>query len=240
MLEKKKLKILCTICARGGSTGIKNKNLLKIGNKSLVQHSISHAIKTKFIDRVVLTSDSNNVIKSSKNLDLDFAIKRSKKIATNRAPKIYAIRDAVKKMEKIYKEKYDFIIDLDVTSPLRTQKDLKLAIKKIIKEKSDILLSVIPSRKNPYFNMIEKKKKKFILVKKRKFPFFSRQACPKVFDLNGSIYIWSRKFLFKTDNIWKGKVSIHLMENKNALDIDEFDDFLFVKYLFEKNKCKKF
>ena len=88
--------------------------------------------------------------------------------------------------------------------------------------------------------MIEKKQNKFVLVKKRKLPFFSRQTCPKVFDLNGSIYIWSRKFLFKTDNIFKGKVSIYLMENNNAIDIDEFNDFLFVKYLYEKNKCKKF
>lgn len=240
MIPKKKIKILCTICARGGSSGIKDKNLLKIGNKSLVQHSILHATKTKLIDRVVLTSDSENIIKSSKNSKLDLTIKRNKKIATNRTPKIYAIRDAVKKIEKLFREKYDYIIDLDVTSPLRTQRDLKSALKKIIKEKSDILLSAIPSKKNPYFNMIEKKQNKFVLVKKRKLPFFSRQTCPKVFDLNGSIYIWSRKFLFKTDNIFKGKVSIYLMENNNAIDIDEFDDFLFVKYLYEKNKCKKF
>lgn len=88
--------------------------------------------------------------------------------------------------------------------------------------------------------MIEKKQNKFVLVKKLKFPFFSRQKCPKVFDLNGSIYIWSRKFLFKTNNIFKGKVSIFIMQNKNALDIDEIDDFLFIKYLFENKKCKKF
>lgn len=240
MISKKKIKILCTICARGGSSGIKNKNLLKIGNKSLVQHSISHAKKTKFVDRVVLSSDSNNIIKSIKRFKLDLIIKRDKKISTNRTPKIYAIRDAVKKMEKFYSEKYDYVIDLDVTSPLRTQKDLNLAINKIIREKSDILLSAIPSRKNPYFNMIEKKQNKFVLVKKLKFPFFSRQTCPKVFDLNGSIYIWSRKFLFKTNNIFKGKVSIFIMQNKNALDIDEIDDFLFIKYLFENKKCKKF
>ncbi len=236
----KRFKILCTICARGGSSGIKNKNLLKISGKTLVQHSIMHGKKVKFVNRTVLSSDDNNIIKSSLKFKPDFYIKRKKNIATNKTPKIFAIRDAVKKTEKNFKEKYDYIIDLDVTSPLRTIKDLRIAMNKIIKEKSDILLSAIPSRKNPYYNMIEKKQNKFVLVKKRKFPFFSRQSCPEVFDLNGSIYIWSRKFLFKTDNIFKGKVSIYLMENKNAVDIDEMDDFLFVKYLFEKNKCKKF
>ena len=84
------------------------------------------------IDKVVLTSDSEKIIESSKNSKLDLTIKRNKKIATNRAPKIYAIRDAVKN-EKLFKEKYDYIIDLDVTSPLRTRRDLKSALKKIKK-----------------------------------------------------------------------------------------------------------
>ena len=110
MISKKKIKILCTICARGGSSGIKNKNLLKIGNKSLVQHSISHAKKTKFVDRVVLSSDSNKIIKSIKRFKLDLIIKRDKKISTNVTPKIYAIRDAVKKWKNFIQKNMTILL----------------------------------------------------------------------------------------------------------------------------------
>ena len=99
---------------------------------------------------------------------------------------------------------------MDVTSPLRNYKDIQKSFKKFKKNKSDNLFSV-NSKKNPYFNMIEIKNKKVNLIKKGKKIISNRQKAPKTFDMNASIYIWKKKYLFKTYNLFGKKTSIYIM-----------------------------
>ena len=127
---------------------------------------------------------------------------------------------------------FDYIVDLDVTSPFRTLKDLKLSLKKIIDEKSEVLISAIIAKKNPYFNMVEyKKNNKLDLVKKSKKQIFSRQMAPMVYDMNASIYIWRRKSLLKKNNLFFGKTSLYLMKNEYSIDVDTKEDFEIIKKL---------
>ena len=150
---------LCVICARTGSKGLKNKNFLKIKGKTLIEHTIKMALKSKIFKNIVISIDKQNINLKSYKSKIIF-IERPKKLAQNNSKKIDAIRHAVKFCETKTKLNYKYIFDLDVTSPLRNYKDIQKSFKKFKKNKSNNLISVTPSKKNPYFNMVEVKNKK--------------------------------------------------------------------------------
>lgn len=225
------MSIICTICARTGSTGLKNKNFLKIKGKTLITHTINVALKSKIFDKIVVSIDKSK-FSLGKYKNRILFVSRPKILATNSSKKVDAIRHAVNICELKTKKKYNYICDLDVTSPLRNYKDIKNAFKKFKKEKSSNLFSVTPSKKNPYFNMVEIKNKKIHLIKKSKKIINNRQQTPITFDMNASIYIWKRRQLFKSYNLFNKKTSIYVMPSERSIDIDTGFDFKLVKYLF--------
>ena len=225
------MNILCVICARTSSKGLKNKNFLKINRKGLIDHTINQALKSKIFNNIAVSVDKKK-IKFGKNSKKIIFISRPKELAKHNSKKVDAIRHAVKFCEVKTKKNYDIIFDLDVTSPLRNYKDVINAFTKFKKENSNNLFSVTPSKKNPYFNIIEVKKKRVKLVKKVKKIIHNRQKAPKTYDMNASIYIWKKKYLFKTYNLFSKKTSIYIMPPERSIDIDSSFDFKLVKYLF--------
>ena len=184
------MNILCTICARKGSKGLKNKNFLKVNKKKLIFHSIDQALKNKKIDKVIISTDAKISKKELKKRKLKIYFKRNNSLSNNKSGKVPVIRDALIKAESIFNKKFNVIVDLDVSSPLRNDQDITNAINKFKKENSNNLITVCRSRKNPYFNMVEYNKNKLKIVKKNKKKILRRQDAPKVFDVNASIYIW--------------------------------------------------
>ena len=226
------MKILCTICARGGSKGLKNKNIKIINGKALIEHTIFKAKKSKIFSKIVVSSDNKRILNISKSNNVDYLIKRSKRLSLSSTPKIPVIRDALKKAEKKFLIKFDYIMDLDVSSPLRNVADIKKSMKKIVREKKNILFSVNNAKKNPYFNMVEFNKGKFSIVKKKKL-LFTRQSAPKVFELNASIYIWKRKILLQKNTLFMKYNTIFKMPYSRSIDIDSIEDFRLVNYLMK-------
>ncbi len=128
--------------------------------------------------------------------------------------------------------KFDYIMDLDVSSPLRNISDIKKSMQKIKREKKEILFSVCESRKNPYFNMVEKKNDTVILVKKRG-NFFTRQSSPRVFDMNASLYIWKRETLLTQNTLFIKNNTFFIMPYERSIDIDSPTDFKLVKHFMK-------
>jgi CMP-N,N'-diacetyllegionaminic acid synthase len=145
------------------------------------------------------------------------------------------ILHALKQSEKFYKKRYDAIIDLDVTAPLRKISDIKKAYNKFKKNNFDIIISVCKSKKNPYFNMIEIKKEKIRLIKKGK-KINSRQNAPAVYDINASIYIWTRKALINKKSFFSKNTGIYVMPRERSVDIDDDDDWNLVNFYLKKNE----
>ena len=136
------MKILCTICARKGSKGLKNKNLLKINkNYNLIDYTLNQALKVKEINSIVVSSDISN-LKKNKNKKI-FYLNRSKNLSGDKIGKLNVIRNATIISEKFFKLKYDYVIDLDVTSPLRKISDIKKAIELFKKRNLIILLHTV-------------------------------------------------------------------------------------------------
>tara|TARA_B100002052_G_scaffold234004_1_gene217143 strand:+ start:103 stop:789 length:687 start_codon:yes stop_codon:yes gene_type:complete len=228
------MNILCTICARKGSKGIKGKNLLKIKNKSLIFYTIDQAQKIKSINDIVISTDLKLSPKELKKRRLKVFFKREKKLSNDKVGKVPVIRDALKRAEKYYNKQYEIIIDLDVTSPLRSLNDIKNAISKFINSKSNNLITLCESRKNPYFNMVEIIKKVPNLVINSRKTIRRRQDAPKIYDMNASIYLWKRKFLMKSDNLFSKKTMYYLMPVNRSIDIDNINDFKLVKFYLKK------
>lgn len=225
------MRTICTICARGGSKGLKNKNLIKLDGESLVKISIKQAINSNLFDAIVFSSDSKKILNEAKKYNFLNFIKREKKLANDTIGKISAIRDAVLKIEKKKNFKFDVIIDLDVTCPLRSINDIKQAYKIFKKEHSDNLLTVTYPRKNPYFNILEVRNGKIRKLKKSKKKITSRQMAPKVYEMNAAIYIWKRKALFSSTPFLRNKTSLYLMPYERSIDIDNALDLKIVKCL---------
>ena len=185
--------VLCTICARGGSKGLPNKALKLINDKPLIAYTIEQALNSKVFDHILVSTDSKIINKKAKSFGADAWFIRPKELATDTANKISVIRHALHESEKYYKKKFDIIVDLDITSPLRYISDIKNALKFFLKKKGNNLISACPSKKNPYFNMVEIKKGKLKIIKKTKKQLTRRQDAPKTYEMNASIYIWNRK-----------------------------------------------
>jgi len=233
------MKILVTICVRGGSKGVKNKNIKKILDKPLIQYTIETAKKWGKADRIICSSDSEKIIEIAKKAGANAPFIRPSFLAGDNVGKINVIRHAAVKSEEIFKEKYDIIVDLDVTAPIRKTKDLDNCLKIFKEKKPDVVFSVVPSRKNPYFNMVEEKKDGFVkLVKPLDKSVIRRQDTPKVYDMNASIYFYKRDFLFdkKTDVVTStDKAAVYVMDDISAVDIDNEKDFRYIEFLI-KNK----
>ena len=219
---------LITICARGGSKGVKNKALVNIKKKPLIWYTLNKIPKLKFINKTVISTDSIKISKVCNIFGFKTWFKRSKYLSSDKAPKIPVIRDALIKAEKHYKMEFDIIIDLDISSPLRSLADINNAYSQFIESKCDNLFSVMVSRHSPYFNMVEKRNNKIKLVKKY-INIIRRQDTPTTYDMNASIYIWKKDILLKSNKLFNKNTELFLMPYERSIDIDNYTDLKIVK-----------
>ncbi len=235
------MNFLITICARGGSKGIPKKNIVKLGSFPLIYYSIK--VAKEFLEnkrgRIALSTDCSEIKKVAKFYGLETNYLRPEVLADDKAGKVDAIYDLLKFEESQTKDKFDIILDLDVTSPLRTVSDLNNAFK-ILKNDSSAnnLFSVSAANKNPYFNMVEKRGNYYFKIKDIN-NYKSRQVAPKVYDLNASFYFYRRNF-FENENksVFTDKSLIYEVPHL-CFDIDDPIDLEFMNFLISKNKIDK-
>lgn len=236
-------KILFFIGARAGSKGLKNKNIKFLNGKPLIYWSVKQALKSKFCKDLIISSDSQKILNLCSKLSKKiFPIKRPKNLSSHNSGKFLAWKHALIKYEEIKKTKIDYVLDLDCTNPMRHVDDINNIIKKKIRfKKIDAIVTIANSRKNPYFNMIEKNKKNFLKISKtlQAWPV-RRQDAPEVYDQVASIYCLNRKFILKKNNIYQGKIYGYKVKNYQIYDIDSKLDFEIIEYLFKKYKRKLF
>lgn len=235
------MKTLITLCARGGSKGIPGKNIKILNGQPLIYYSIKVAEEfSKEIGNtdIVLSTDDLEIKKTVEGIsvEIDTAYVRPGFLANDTAGKLDAIVDA-----KIYAEKknnkiYDYVIDLDVTSPLRNLKDLQNAMRLMEQNQKALnLFSVSPANRNPYFNMVEENQNAFYELCK-KGEFFTRQSAPRVFDMNASFYIFKNKFFAENHKTVVTDKSLIYEVPHLCFDLDHQIDFEFMSFLLENNK----
>ncbi len=229
---------LFLIPARGGSKRIKNKNLIKINRKPLIDYTLNVCEKFKNIDTVISTD--NNLIKNHCIKKGFFNVyKRPKKYSKDNSAMIDVILDFLNHLSKNKIEKYKYIILLQPTSPLRTYFDIKKSLNFFKKKRLDSLASISIMREHPYECVqIKNKKWKYLSEPKRKISL-SQNYKLDFFFIDGSIYINSIDFIKKYKSlIVKGKTSFIKNNDDYAIDIDYPEELLFAKYKIKKKKIK--
>lgn len=231
------MKILITICARGGSKGIPQKNIKLLNGKPLIKYTIKIAEEFKKIfDSEIVVSTDDLDIKNIVEESGIFVYDRPKHLASDTAGKIDTISDVLAFKEKQSNTQYDYILDLDVTSPLRTLDDLLQGFK-IIQNDQDAynLYSVNLANRNPYFNMVEKKSNGYYNLVKEGV-FLSRQVAPAVYDMNASFYFYKKSFFINNLKTSTTERSLIYLMPHICFDLDHIVDFEFMEFLIKNNK----
>lgn len=226
---------ICTICARGGSVGVPRKNIRLLFGEPLIAHTIKQAQACNLIDAVYVSTDDDEIAEVARSYGAIVPYKRPAELATSSAAKIPVIEHLV---NHLVASGIDVtkIVDLDPTSPLRSVADIEAAVA-MLDDQTDVVITAYPSDKNPYFNMVEAQADGNIrLVKPLVNGVTSRQAAPKVYSMNASIYVWHRATL--TAGLWHGRTRLYEMPRDRSIDIDSEIDFKLVEMLMAEAKEK--
>ena len=241
--------ILFTICGRAGSKGFRNKNLKELHGIPLVYYTLGIIKQYKQrhpndIIVVAINTDSRELVEQVKNQALVENVEivdRRIDLAGDTAPKVAVIQDTYLRL-RTNERCFDHIIDLDITSPLRRVVDVEAIIDMMEEnEQYELAFSVVPSRRSPYFNMVELKEDGYY-KKVCSSNFTARQQAPKCYELNASIYDYSSKFLESqiTKTILDYRCGIVIMPDYLVLDIDSEEDFkmleALINYYIENDK----
>lgn len=236
------MRILFTICGRAGSKGIKNKNLKNFIGYPLPYYTLAiidlYSRKHSQHECVtVINTDSDDLVRLIKTYTnvKAYVVDRPSKLAEDNAPKVPVIEYSYTKIKEMLNVEFDMIVDLDLTSPLRTLNDLEALITKRASSTADVIFSVTESRRNPYFNMVKKTEAGYERVLKSNYN--ARQEAPEIFDMNASMYAYKPEFLLSGKGIFDVECDVIKMMDTAVLDIDHETDLIFMeligKYLFD-------
>lgn len=239
-------KYLFTICGRAGSKGIKGKNSSLFLGIPLVYYTLA-AIKlyqdTHAEDdlTLALNTDSTDLkeLLDASGVPYEF-IARKEELAGDSVPKVDVIRATYQAVKDDKNEDYDAVIDLDITSPLRTLKDIEALLDKRKNSDAGVIYTVVPSRRNPYFNMVQLNEDG-TCSRVIETNVNARQQAPQVFDMNASIYAYSIDFMQSSTGIFEVSNEFILMEDTAVLDLDNKNDLRYMEiiaqYLFEHEEA---
>jgi CMP-N,N'-diacetyllegionaminic acid synthase len=227
---------LATICARGGSKRTPRKNLKLLAGKPLIAYTIEVALRCKDIEKVVVSTDDEELASVARQYGAEVPFMRPKELATDQAPKWPVLQHVVSFLHN--NEGYDpeIVVDLDPTSPLRTEQHVSDCIKMLLNGPKDVegVVSVYEADKNPYFNMVEYDFSGYLnLIKSLPGGVTRGQDAPKVYSLNASIYAYRTTSLMKTHGLFENKLKAFIMEPW-AIDIDTPLDFEIAEFLIQK------
>lgn len=239
------MNVLITICGRAGSKGVKNKNIREFFGFPLIKFTLAVAEmyrlenETHLVD-IAVNSDSDDLLAMAASRHKVSVVKRNPEFAQDSSPKLPVIRETLLAMEKENNLKYEYVIDLDITSPFRGLIDIVNGME-VLKstEGADVAFSVVKARRNPYFNMIQVKDG--LTTRIIETNFTTRQEAPTVYDMNASIYCYKRDSILLTLNNspLDGNFTLFEMKDTGVLDIDCEEDFelmeILAKHFFENH-----
>lgn len=234
----KRKKFLAVIIARKGSKGLKNKNILNLNGIPLVAYPIIAAKKSKFIDKVIVSTDSKIIKNIANHYKADIPFMRPKLLSGDKISSRAVVLHALNFFEK-KNESFDYVILLEPTSPLTNFKDINKAIKILVNEESyaDSLVSIGKSTsQHPIFQFVKNNKNILKKLFYKKINYLNRQELNDVYYLDGSLYISKVKKFIKIKDFLSNNRTIGLLLPKiKWLEIDDQLDFLVMKNLIKLN-----
>ena len=226
-------KFIGLIPARSGSKGLKNKNLLKISNRTLVEIAIDNALSSKLISKVYLTSDSRKILDIGNKKKIN-NIFRSKKYSSDTATSKDVISHFLTQI-KTLEIFNNYIVYIQPSSPLLKSKHINNAIRLIKKKKSNCLISCYRSESEKFFKSLQiNHRGKITPTFKKNFLYTNRQSFKDVYIPNGCIFIFRIKKNFLKKYIDYADCIPYIMKHNDVIDINNKRDLLEARKIFVK------
>jgi CMP-N,N'-diacetyllegionaminic acid synthase len=215
--------VVCVIPARGGSKGVLRKNIKMFCGKPLIAHTIEQAKQSNYIDRVLVSTEDEEIAQISLEYGAEVPFIRPRELAQDCVATVDVLLHAISWLEdKQYR--FDILVLLHTTTPLRDAEDIDNSVALLVEEKADNIFSVTEAHRNPYFNMVEINREGYAALAKQG-TFTTRQAAPLIYDMNSSIYVWWKELLKEKKKIFLDKTKIYVMPKERSIDIDDNIDF---------------
>lgn len=227
------MKIYAFIFARGGSQGIKNKNIKLLNGKPLIQYSIDIAKHSKYIQKVFVSTDSQEIADISLQCGATIPFIRPDYLATNDSPEILSWKHIINNIN----EDFDIFVSIPTVCPFKTVEDVDTCIEKFIKYKPELLITSVKASKSPYFNIFRKIDDNNVEIFDNSYKNkINRQSFQNIVVENTNVcYISTpnRILQIKNDNIFTDfkKIMIHQVSRINGFDLDNELDWKFAEYL---------
>ena len=231
------MKILAIIPARGQSKSILRKNIAKIGDKPLIAWTIEASLKSKYISKTIVSSEDSEILMISKKYGADILV-RPKEYAEDNSSIIDVIKDTINQLG-LKSEKFDVLVLLQPTSPLRDVHDIETAFNLFFSHKATGLISGYEPEKTPYKSFKINNEGWLEGMIDNKSPFINRQQLPKTFYPNGAIFIVNINEFIKNDSLFTSRTIPFVMSPEKNIDIDTMEDIDKITKKIIENKHNK-
>ncbi|MFJ7917863.1 MULTISPECIES: cytidylyltransferase domain-containing protein [unclassified Lysinibacillus] len=222
-----KPKVLAIIPARGGSKGVPRKNIKELAGKPLIAWTIEEAKKSKYIDRIIVSSEDKEILQVAQKFGADVPFVRPANLAEDTTAGIEPVLHALEHFSD-----YEYVVMLQPTSPLRLVEDIDGCIEQLLQENGEFCVSVCEVGQSPYWMYTLDSSAKMQPLLKQQTLITRRQDLPKVYTLNGAIYLANIDLLKKTRNFITEETIAYVMPVERSYDIDTEEDFKICEYLY--------
>lgn len=233
--------ILGTICCRGGSKGVEGKNIRPLHGKPLIAYTTASALASHLLTDIVVSTDSPAIAAAAREHGIQHIIDRPAVLASDTASKWPVFIHALESYETMKGVSVDYLVDMDVTVPLKTTEDIDAAIQVALNDpQTDVVITAYEPERNPYFNMMETGEDGFAqIVKKGASPIVRRQDAPAVYSLCPAAYVIKRAALYAYDHWSQARCKLHIIPRAHAVDIDSDFDLALVEFLMQSKDGTK-
>lgn len=214
--------VVGAIFARGGSKGLRRKNIRRLGGKPLIAYAIETALASALINRVIVSTDDSEIADVAQQFGAEVPFMRPQELASDDSPEWLAWQHAIRRLKAAEGEpKMDVFVSVPTTSPLRALDDVDSCIRTLLKSDADLVITVKHAQRNPYFNMVVVDDEGYArLAMPSNQSFFRRQAAPPIFDMTTVAYAARPEFVLNANSMFEGKVKAVVVPAERALDID--------------------
>lgn len=220
-------RILGVITARGGSKGIPRKNVIDVGGKPLIGWTIDTAKESKLLDRVVLSSDDDEIIRVATALGCEAPFKRSADLSGDAASSADVVIDCLQRIPG-----YDYVVLLQPTSPLRRVDDIDAAIRMCVDSDAPSCVSVCEAEESPYW--MYKVMPDGVMESLLGDNYLRRQDLPPVYVLNGAVYVLRAEWFRCSQRFVSNETVAYPMPRSRSVDVDSLDDLEWVRFEISK------
>lgn len=230
--------IVAAVFARGGSKGLTGKNLRTLGGKTLLSLAIEHAMAVDGIERVYVSTDSEEIAEEANNSGAIVPFLRPESLARDNSPEWFAWRHLLDFISHSSTTTPDYLLAIPATAPLRALEDLEGCIRVALADDSlDGAICVTPSRRNPDFNMARMNSDGSLRppehTSRTSLPF-RRQDAELYFEIVPSAYLMKADYVMTVDSMWAGKLGAHVVPEERSIDIDSEFDFTLAEFLYNR------